>query len=197
MIVQLLRDNKEDKGIDLYVGSLIKAFEAEGIKVVVHKAESQYDFDTYTRLKLPTLILEPCQFKLRKPLHYDLEQNNTARVVSHLCKSHKDCGTNVLIINRSELIGRPLANMLLDNDFTVTVAHSKTPKARLEQLIKVNDIIVTATGQRLDIKPRSKVIIDVSNDLPELKGYTGYYGRGLVGRLTTAITVKRAKQFHK
>jgi len=54
-------------------------------------------------------------------------------------------GKNVLIINRSLIIGKPLSAVLLNNDATVTIAHSGT--LSLENLFVNADIIVSATGQ--------------------------------------------------
>lgn len=51
-------------------------------------------------------------------------------------------GKNALIIGRSELVGKPLANLMLSYDATVTVAHSKTEDIR--SYIKQADIIITA-----------------------------------------------------
>ena len=60
-------------------------------------------------------------------------------------------GKHVVIINRSSLIGKPLMNMMLDNNATVTICHSKTDS--LSTITKVADIIVSATGQASLIKP--------------------------------------------
>lgn len=54
-------------------------------------------------------------------------------------------GLNALVIGRSNLVGRPLAKMLLDADCTVTVAHSKT-KNLYKHLLE-SDIIVSAVGK--------------------------------------------------
>lgn len=53
---------------------------------------------------------------------------------------------DILIINRSILVGKPLSLLLLDRDATVTVCHSKT--MFLEEKLKVADIIITAVGNR-------------------------------------------------
>lgn len=50
----------------------------------------------------------------------------------------------ILIINRSILIGKPLAASLLNYDATITIAHSKTTD--LKELVKVSDIVISATG---------------------------------------------------
>ena len=54
-------------------------------------------------------------------------------------------GKNVTIINRSKLVGRPLAKLLLNADATVTVCHSKTRDIAMHTLSA--DIVVTAVGQ--------------------------------------------------
>ena len=54
-------------------------------------------------------------------------------------------GKHAVIIGRSELVGRPLAKMLLDKDCTVTVCHSKTK--HLKSVCKNADIIISAVGK--------------------------------------------------
>ena len=55
-------------------------------------------------------------------------------------------GKHVVIVNRTKLVGRPLAELLLNEDATVTVCHSKTQG--LKELAKEADILVTAIGRR-------------------------------------------------
>ena len=54
-------------------------------------------------------------------------------------------GSNAVIINRSSLVGRPLANLLLNRDATVTVCHSKTPN--IFSITRSADILVSAVGK--------------------------------------------------
>lgn len=73
-------------------------------------------------------------------------------------------GRNVVIINRTTLVGRPLANLFLNRDATVTVCHSKT--ANLSQVTKNADILVSAVGRAdfqitADLVKPSAVVIDV------------------------------------
>ncbi len=71
-------------------------------------------------------------------------------------------GYRAVIINRSNLVGRPLANLLLNRDATVTICHSKTPN--LAGMTRTADILVSAVGReafqiRADhVKPRAAVI---------------------------------------
>ena len=54
-------------------------------------------------------------------------------------------GLNVLIIGRSNLNGKPMAQLLLKEDCTVTIGHSKTKN--LKELCKKADIVVAAVGR--------------------------------------------------
>jgi len=55
-------------------------------------------------------------------------------------------GSHVVIVNRSKLVGRPLSQLFLNNDATVTVCHSKTRD--LKHMCKEADILVTGIGNR-------------------------------------------------
>lgn len=56
-------------------------------------------------------------------------------------------GKNVCIINRSNLIGKPLMKLLLDRNATVTVCHSKTTPWDLMINAKESEIVVTGIGE--------------------------------------------------
>lgn len=58
-----------------------------------------------------------------------------------------DCqisGKHVVVIGRSMVVGKPLANMLLNRNATVTVCHSKT--SNIKKIISSADIVIVATG---------------------------------------------------
>ncbi|MGE5821132.1 MAG: bifunctional 5,10-methylenetetrahydrofolate dehydrogenase/5,10-methenyltetrahydrofolate cyclohydrolase [Nitrososphaerota archaeon] len=55
-------------------------------------------------------------------------------------------GKDIIIINRSILVGKPLFLLLLEKDATVTICHSKTRD--LEEKLRRADIIITAVGNR-------------------------------------------------
>jgi len=57
-------------------------------------------------------------------------------------------GQHVTILGRSELVGWPLAKMMLDRNATVSVCHSRSRSYDIETLIQNSDIIVSATGHR-------------------------------------------------
>ena len=72
-------------------------------------------------------------------------------------------GKNVVIVGRSNIVGKPLSMLLLNRDCTVSVTHSKTKN--LAQLTKLADIIVAACGVPKLIKSdwvkEDAIIIDV------------------------------------
>ena len=55
-------------------------------------------------------------------------------------------GKAVVIVNRSILVGKPIAMLLLDKDATVTICHSHTKN--INEKIKNADIVITAVGNR-------------------------------------------------
>lgn len=71
-------------------------------------------------------------------------------------------GKTALIIGRGELVGRPLFDMLLAENCTVTIAHSKTKN--IESMLKFYDIIVVAVGKPnlIDLsKCDAQIVVDV------------------------------------
>ena len=75
-------------------------------------------------------------------------------------------GKNVVLINRSNLVGKPLYHLLLDKNATVITCHSRTKN--LTELCKSADIIITAVGDRnkftltSDMIKEGAVVIDVA-----------------------------------
>ena len=70
-------------------------------------------------------------------------------------------GAHAVVIGRSEIVGKPMAMLLLQRDATVTVCHSKTPN--LSGVASTADILVAAIGRpalvtRDFIKPGATVV---------------------------------------
>jgi methylenetetrahydrofolate dehydrogenase (NADP+)/methenyltetrahydrofolate cyclohydrolase len=73
-------------------------------------------------------------------------------------------GHRALIINRTTLVGRPLANLFLNRDATVTICHSKT--RNLSEMTKTADILVSAVGRdEFQVRPEhvkpNAAVVDV------------------------------------
>jgi methylenetetrahydrofolate dehydrogenase (NADP+)/methenyltetrahydrofolate cyclohydrolase len=72
-------------------------------------------------------------------------------------------GKDICIIGRSKLVGRPLASLLLSEDATVTVCHSKTNDLKSKTLSA--DIVISAAGVpnlvTADMIKKDAVVVDV------------------------------------
>ncbi len=100
-------------------------------------------------------------------------------------KTHGDtlAGKNALIVGRSNIVGKPMAQLLLAEDCTVTIAHSKT--RNLPEICQQADVLVAAVGRarfiagdwvkdgayvidvginRVEVDGKSKVVGDVDFD---------------------------------
>jgi methylenetetrahydrofolate dehydrogenase (NADP+)/methenyltetrahydrofolate cyclohydrolase len=78
-------------------------------------------------------------------------------------------GKHAVVIGRSNIVGKPVALLLLQEDATVTIAHSRTQD--LSSLTRQADILVSAVGRPRflkaeDIKPGA-IVIDVGNGADE------------------------------
>lgn len=82
-------------------------------------------------------------------------------------------GSNIVIIGRSMLVGRPLSNLLINKNATVTLCHSKTKDLK-EHTIKA-DIIISAVGQKYlinkDYIKDNAVLVDVGINIVDNKLY--------------------------
>ena len=90
-------------------------------------------------------------------------------------------GKHAVVIGRSNIVGKPMALMLLQQDATVTVAHSRTQN--LKALTLQADVIVAAVGKRnvltADMVKPGAVVLDVGmnrNDEGKLCGDVDFEG---------------------
>ena len=81
-------------------------------------------------------------------------------------------GKNGIIIGRSNIVGKPMASLLLSMNATVTIAHSRTKD--IEQLVKSADVVVAAVGIPEMVKgnwiKKDAVVIDVGINRIEREG---------------------------
>lgn len=99
-------------------------------------------------------------------------------------------GTRAVVIGRSEIVGKPMAMLLLHRDATVTICHSKTPD--LPSVAREADILVAAIGRagfvtRDFVKPGATVIDVGINRVTEATTAESLFGPGS----------KRVDDFHK
>ncbi|MDP1967792.1 MAG: bifunctional methylenetetrahydrofolate dehydrogenase/methenyltetrahydrofolate cyclohydrolase, partial [Burkholderiaceae bacterium] len=99
-------------------------------------------------------------------------------------------GKNAVVLGRSNIVGKPMAMMLLQKNATVTICHSATPDLRSHTLRA--DVIVAAVGKRniltADMVKPGAVVIDVGmnrNDEGKLCGDVDFPGvREVAGWIT-------------
>ena len=72
-------------------------------------------------------------------------------------------GKHAVIIGRSKLVGKPMALLLLNNNATITVCHSRTEN--LKEIVKRADIVIVAIGKpkflTADMVKKDAAVIDV------------------------------------
>ncbi len=98
-----------------------------------------------------------------------------------LIKSAREnlAGLNAVVVGRSNIVGKPMAHLLLAENCTVTIAHSKTRD--LGAVVSQADILVAAVGRPgmipgVWIKPGA-IVVDVGiNRVPALEGKTKLVG---------------------
>jgi methylenetetrahydrofolate dehydrogenase (NADP+)/methenyltetrahydrofolate cyclohydrolase len=101
-------------------------------------------------------------------------------------------GKHAVVIGRSNIVGKPMALMLLQQNATVTVCHSAT--ANLKSHTLQADLIVAAVGKRnvltADMVKPGAVVIDVGmnrNDAGKLCGDVDFEGVSQVASYITPV----------
>ncbi len=106
-------------------------------------------------------------------------------------------GKNAVIIGRSNIVGKPMASLLLSSDCSVTIIHSKSKN--IEEHTRKADILIVAVGipQMIDekfIKPDA-IVIDVGINRLESKNNDNSSKKGvLVGDVKFEKVLKIAKK---
>ena len=99
-------------------------------------------------------------------------------------------GKHCVVLGRSNIVGKPMALLLLAADGTVTVCHSKTPDLAAET--RRADILVSAVGKRglitADMVKPGAVVIDVSINRGEDGKLCGDADFEAVSRVASAVT---------
>ena len=126
-------------------------------KKVIEKIDHKKDVDGFSYINLGKLLADNNENNFLLPC-------TPEGIMEILRKENiKLSGKHCVIINRSNIIGKPLALMMLKEDATVTVCHSKTKN--LKDICNTADIIVSAAGKmnlitKDMVKPKA-ILIDV------------------------------------
>lgn len=99
-------------------------------------------------------------------------------------------GKDVVIVGRSNIVGKPLALMMINEGATVTVCHSKTKN--LKEKCLGADILVSAVGKTglitKDMIKQGAVVIDVGMNRDDERKLTGDVDFSEVSQIASAIT---------
>lgn len=89
----------------------------------------------------------------------------TPKGIMRVLSSYELCGKSACVIGRSNLVGKPIANLLINKGMTVTVCNSKTDKSYLKMIVENSDVVVVATGHpntiTADMVSPNTIVIDV------------------------------------
>ncbi len=98
-------------------------------------------------------------------------------------------GKHVVIVGRSNIVGKPLSQMMLQKNATITVCHSHTKN--LAQITKTADVVVSAVGEKIieeNMLKSNCVVIDVGifkDDNGKTRGDVDFEG---VSKIASHIT---------
>lgn len=99
-------------------------------------------------------------------------------------------GKNVVVVNRSMVVGKPLVMMLLEKNATVTICHSRTKN--LSEITKNADVVITALGKAkyftTEFFNENSVVIDVGVSLDSEGKLSGDVDYENVSNLVKMIT---------
>lgn len=162
-LIELAETINEDKNID---GLLVQLPLPEGVdeKAVLSRVAPEKDVDGFHAVNAGNLMLgNPCLAAC------------TPSGIMELIKSTGvlPAGKNAVVVGRSNIVGKPIAQMLLAADATVTVCHSKTTD--LAAFTRNADILVVAIGKKEfitgDMIKSGALVIDVGMNRFEGKLY--------------------------
>ena len=123
-------------------------------KKIVGAINPQKDVDGFSEVNLGKIISK----------NYDFLPCTPAGIMEILKSENVEIkGKRCVVVGRSNIVGKPLSLMLLNNDATVTICHSKTEN--LKEACKNADILISAVGEKnlitADMVKKDAVVIDV------------------------------------
>ena len=128
-LLKVIAKLNKDKKVDGFIVQmpLPKQINEETIKLAIAPAK---DVDSFH----PLSALNPCTPQgIMNYLHHE---------------GVEFLGKNAVVIGRSNIVGKPMAKLLLKESCNVTVLHSKTSKEDMARYLKNADIVVVAVGRK-------------------------------------------------
>ncbi len=107
-------------------------------KRIIQTIDPRKDVDGWTMPNMGTLFLDPYNDEIFLPA----TPAGVIEILDHY--GVEITGKNAVVVGRSNVVGKPLAMLLLGRNATVTICHSRTEK--LEEHTKCADILIAAAG---------------------------------------------------
>ena len=210
----------DDQASDAYIRGKIKDCEEVGIRYIVQKfSENVSEENLLYNIELASCVADGIIVQLPLPRHINVTHVKNAipkekdvdgfrRDSLFECCTPKGiidwldfneyelCGKNAVVLGRSEIVGKPLVNMLIDRGATVTCCNSHTDLFLESELSNKADIVISAIGKAkfldwMDSGTDCDVIIDVGINRDEnVTPVPG--GVGLLTRVTLLKNIVEA-----
>ncbi len=164
-VYHLEEDTKENEVLELIdklnndntvTGILVQSPLPNGIDEIkcFNKIDSKKDIDGFSNISVGNLYLG-------SPKLVSCTPKGVVRLLEYYGIDLE--GKNVCLINRSNIVGKPLFHLLISKNATVTMCHSKT--RNLKDITKNADIIISAVGKpnflTVDMVKDGAIIVDV------------------------------------
>ena len=164
-LIQLIREVNSRTNESIYNGVFVQLPLPEHINEnrIIQMINPNQDVDGFSIENVGTLMLKHPKIDAFIPC--------TAWGIINLLQEYDIpiVGKHCVIVNRSAIVGKPLAMMLLQKDATVTICHSKTEN--LKEICQQADILITAIGKpkffTKDYIKQNAIVIDVGMNRDE------------------------------
>lgn len=168
-----------------------------GVKIIT--AEKLLQNCTYPTISLNPYIRVPDRINLDGGYLMPCTAEATIRLLR--CHGFSLRGADILVLGRSERVGKPLSCLLLDNNATVTVAHSLSRTVSIRRMAKTADLIISAVGKcgftDLELKPTA-TLVDIGGDFTSVSGIQNYVPYiGGVGPVTRAVLMEHIINYRR
>lgn len=203
----------DNQASNSYVKGKIKDCEEVGIRCIVSKLDKAIEeHELLYHIELTTCVADGIIVQLPLPKHINVEHVKNAipkekdvdgfrqdskfdcctpkGIIDWLYFNGYDvCGKNVVVLGRSEIVGKPLVNMLIDRGATVTCCNSHTDYGYETQITNNDaDVIVSAIGKAkfldlADIGSDCEIVIDVGINRDDAGKLCGDVNRESVEKL--------------
>ena len=203
----------DNQASNSYVKGKIKDCEEVGIRCIVSKLDKAIEeHELLYHIELTTCVADGIIVQLPLPKHINVEHVKNAipkekdvdgfrqdskfdcctpkGIIDWLYFNGYDvCGKNVVVLGRSEIVGKPLVNMLIDRGATVICCNSHTDYGYETQITNNDaDVIVSAIGKAkfldwADIGSDCEIVVDVGINRDDAGKLCGDVNRESVEKL--------------